>query len=228
MTTTLEKELADFLGEPSAPPSPSTPSSPDPLSFLDGIAEDKPKSKRKIYPTFPDPDGTAAALAKRSRELSDAAEELKTNNKLLGELVLPFWMRHWSGKADTEAGTRVLCDIGPVLVICQARVTKMTSDKALAPVRHIIGNRQDDLFHSTFEIKIEGDDIPTTSAPALVTELKALFTRHGAGKALKVEKQFKPYPAFFTQRHVLFTPEQNMEINRAMPIVTQVKCKDIA
>jgi hypothetical protein len=63
---------------------------------------------------------------------------------------------------------------------------------------------------------------------ALVTELKALFTKHGAAKALEVKKEYKAYPAFHTQRHVLFTAAENMEINAALPIVTQVKTKDIS
>src|SRR5437899_10028656 len=106
----IDTELAAFLGDATAPTPTATTKGvtpPDPLAFLDGIGESKPKGKRKTYPTFPDEDGNAARMARRSLDLADAADQLATNNKMLGAHVLPFWMQYWNGKAETESGIRV-------------------------------------------------------------------------------------------------------------------------
>ena len=226
----IDLDLAAFLGDaPAAPtPTPTGVKPPDVLSLLDDIAASKPKGKRKTYPQFPDEDGIAAGMARKSLDLADAADQLATNNKLLGSHVLPFWMNYWSGKAETESGVRVEADQGAVLVICQAKLKKLESDKALDPVRHILKGKEADLFHWTFGFSIDGEEIPPVAQAALVTELKALFAKHGAAKALEVKKEYKAYPAFHTQRHVLFTAKENMEINGVLPIVTQVKTKDIS
>lgn len=235
MISNLDMDLAAFLGEETAPTPPPRQTVPttDPLAFLDGMAEAKPKGKGKEYPLLPDPDGRAAKMAARSIDLAGAKEQLDTNNKLLAELVLPFWIKHWHGKTDFESGVKVQTDTGAaVLVICQSRVKKMEGEKALDPVRSLFRrNDRDlvpDLFHWGFSIKIDGNEIPPEVAPALVKELKELFAKHGANKALTTEKEYKPYPSFFTQRHVLFTPEQNLAINNAIPIVTQVKTKGVS
>jgi hypothetical protein len=54
-----------------------------------------------------------------------------------------------------------------------------------------------------------------------------LFAKHGATEALSVKRSFKPRPAFFTSRHTLFTPEQNMAIDAVCPLVCSVKVKGV-
>lgn len=228
-TATLDPEIAAFMGIAAEPTNqPTTTQTADPLAFLDGIGAEPVTKSGKVYPVLPDNDGTAAQLAKRSIELSDAKEQLETNNKLLGELVTPYFFRHWHGKPEFESSIRVQCDIGSVLVTCMKKVSKMKDTKTLDPVRHILGAKEKDLFYHTFDLKVDGDEIPPANVGGLVTEMKALFAKHGATKALKVERQYKPYPAFFTQRMIAFTPEQNMEINRNMRMTTAVKVKGVS
>ena len=239
MNRILDPELAAFLGdlpgEGKTPPPLTTAQRPapppaDPLAVLDGIAEKKPDGKRKDYPTFPDALGEAAQLAARSLELADLADQLETNNRQLGEMIVPFWFSHWQGKAETEAG--VLVDVPEkgkqVRVVCQAKLVKMASKAALDPIRPLLGGKEADLFHDTFALKIDGEKIPPAAMTPLVTELKALFAKHGASKALTAERQYKAYPAFHTQRHVLFTPEQNLKINQTVRLITQVKSKNVS
>ena len=204
------------------------PQAVDPLACLDDIGADSPKSgKRKSYPNFPDSDGTAADLATRIIELADAKAQLETNNKLLGEHVTPFYFRSCAGKSDVESSVRIACPSGAVLVTFKAQAKKMPDNSSAKQVAHIIGKHEAALFRHTFDLKIDGDEIPAAAVPAVVAGLKALFAQHGCTKALKVEKQFVPYPSFHTQRHVLFTPEQNMEIHRAIPVITSVKTKGV-
>lgn len=224
MKTLDAMELADFLGESSTVASPS-PSS-DPLSCLDGLAEAQPASTGKAYPQYPDPDGTGATLAKRALELADAADEQKTNNKLIGDLVTGFYYRHWHGKPEPMSSVRVICDAGPILVTFK-KAAKTLTRPALDPVRHILGPHEPTLFRDAFEIKVDGDEVPAAAIAPLVAELKTVFARHGATKALSVKRQYKPTENFFTRRHTLFTPEQNLELNRTIQVTTSVKARDV-
>ena len=221
IATTLDTELAAFMAEPVATPQPST----APPSFLDGISEDKPKSQRSTYPALPDTDGTAAAMGQRSIELSDSADILKTNNKQLGEYFLPHWFRYAYRKPEPETAMRLDTGNGPVLCVATSKLLKMTTTKALDAVRGIFNGSADRLFFWTFDLSVDSDNIPPANQEGFVKDLRALCAQHGA--KLEVKKEFKAKPNFFTERHALFTPEQNLEINRAMPLITSVKVKGV-
>lgn len=196
--------------------------------LLADIGESKPKTKRSSYPPFPDEDGTAMMLAQTSISLSEAKDQLETNNRMLSELVRPYFFDHYAGKAEVESSIRVDAGEGrAVLVTLKNQLKKMESQDVLAPVRDLLKGREDDLFYSTFEIKIAGEEIPPKATAPLVVELKQIFARHGATKALSVKKDFRPRPAFFTSRHSLFTPEQNMQIDAVAPVITAVKVKGV-
>ena len=51
------------------------------------------------------------------------------------------------------------------------------------------------------------------------------FARHGAGAALSAKAVFKPTKEFHTARHTLFTAEQNLEIDKVVPVSASVKTK---
>jgi hypothetical protein len=197
-------------------------------ALLGGIGESKTKSKRTSYSVLPDPDGIAATMAQTSINLSDAKDQLETNNRLLGDLVRPYFFAHYHGKAETESSIRVeAMDGKAVLVTLKNQCKKIDAPSALAPIQNILAGREKDLFYSTFDIKISGEDIPTTAMAPLITDLKALFERHGASKALSLKRDLKPRPAFFTSRHTLFTVEENITIDSVCPVITAIKVKGV-
>ncbi len=197
-------------------------------TLLEGIGQSKPKTKRTSYPQFPDADGTAMMLAQTSINLSEAKDQLETNNRMLGDLIRPFFFQYYAGKTEVESSLRVDAGEGrAVLVTLKNQVKKMESLEAIAPVKDIINGRAGELFSSSFEIKITGEAIPTPATAPLIAELKQIFARHGASNALSVKRDFRPTPAFFTSRHRLFTPEQNIQIDAVVPIITSVKVKGV-
>lgn len=197
-------------------------------TLLESIGDSTPKTKRASYPAFPDEDGTAMMLAQTSINLSEAKDQLETNNRMLGELVRPYFFQYYAGKSNVESSIRVDAGEGKaVLVTLKNQCKKLTAPSDIAPVQDILKGREKELFNSSFEIKIAGEEIPTNATAPLVTELKALFARHGASRALSVKKEFKPAPAFFASRHTLFTPAENMAIDAVVPVVTAVKVKGV-
>lgn len=197
-------------------------------TLLEGIGEARPKTKRASYPQFPDEDGTAMMLAQTSINLSETKDQLETNNRMLGELIRPFFFTYYAGKTELESSIRVDAGEGKaVLVTLKNQCKKLNAPSDIAPVQDIFKGREKELFTASFDITISGDEIPARDTVPLVAELKQIFARHGASKALSVKRSFKPSPAFFASRHTLFTPEENMLIDAVVPVITSIKVKGV-
>ena len=80
-------------------------------------------------------------------------------------------------------------------------------------------------FKQSFELKIKGDLIPEAADEEIIGELQALFARHNAGAALSAKAVFKPTKEFHTARHTLYSAEENMEIDKVVPVAASVKTK---
>ena len=73
--------------------------------------------------------------------------------------------------------------------------------------------------------KIKGDLIPEAAAEEIIGELQALFARHNAGAVLSAKAVFKPTKEFHTARHKLYSTNENMEIDKVVPVAASVKTK---
>jgi len=80
-------------------------------------------------------------------------------------------------------------------------------------------------FKQPFELKIQSNLIPEAAAEEIIGELQALFTRHNAGAALSAKAVFKPTKEFHTARHTLYSADENMEIDKGVPVAASVKTK---
>ena len=59
----------------------------------------------------------------------------------------------------------------------------------------------------------------------IIGELQALFARHNAGAALSAKTVFEPTKEFHTARHMMYSAEENMEIDKVVPAAASVKTK---
>ena len=80
-------------------------------------------------------------------------------------------------------------------------------------------------FKQSLELKIKGDLISEAAAEEIIGELQALFARHNAGAALSAKAVVKPTKEFHTARHTLYSAEENMEIDKVVPVAGSVKTK---
>ena len=94
-----------------------------------------------------------------------------------------------------------------------------------APILRVVGEKGAAFFKQSFELKIKGDLIPEAAVEEIIGELQEIFARHGAGAALSAKAVFKPNKEFHTARHTLFTAEQNLEIDKVVPVSASVKTK---
>ena len=94
-----------------------------------------------------------------------------------------------------------------------------------APIIRAVGDKGAQFFKQSFELKIKGDLIPESAVESIIGELQEIFARHGAGAALSAKAVFKPTRDFHTARHTLFSAEQNLEIDKVVPVSASVKTK---
>jgi len=194
---------------------------------LAGIATKSPAAKTaKAYPVLPDPDGQAAALVEGILDKSEPLEALERALEIeKGELIAfakPFYFAHHAGQMAVASSIEARAGEKVVRVGFSNSYRGSADD---APILRAVGDKGAQFFKQSFELKIKGDMIPESAVESIIGELQDLFARHGAGAALSAKAVFKPAKDFHTARHTLFTAEQNLEIDKVVPVSASVKTK---
>ena len=194
---------------------------------LAGIATSAPAAKAaKVYPVLPDPDGQVAALVEAVLEQNAQIEALEGALEIhKGELIAiakPFYFQHHAGQMAVASSVEARAG-EKVVRIGFSNSYRGTGDDGA--ILRVTGEKGVRFFKQSFELKIKGDLIPEAAVEPLIGELQALFARHGAGAALTAKAVFKPSKDFHTARHTLYSPVENMEIDKVVPVSASVKTK---
>ena len=217
---------------PAAAASPAASTAPAPAGLrkvsLAGFAVQTPASKSaKSYPQLPDPDGQVGEIVTAILEQSAQLEALDGSVELLkAELIAlakPFYFERFSGQHIIASSIEAHGGGGKVVRVGFSNSYRGTADEAT--LVRLAGEHAARLFKQAFEIKIKGDAIPEAAVEPLLAELQELFARHGASSALTAKATIKPTKEFHTARHKLFTPQQNSELDKVVPISASVKTK---
>lgn len=239
MNTTLLEPTP--LQTPAPPPPVAAP--PGALKRMSFGAAKKTKDEGKTaYPVFVDPNGQVAIIAARIKQRTEEFDALegaiKTDKAELKMLVAPFYFTHNKGKHEvpssisvqfpqSDPSGRALAP-GEVLVTFQNRYTKLKFEEGkdpVAPIAAVLGAKMDDWFKATFSIKIDGGLLPEAQSQEIVNEIIAVLTKHNAMEAMQVDEELKPVKSFHAARHLDLTPEQNLALEQACPIIAMVKTK---
>lgn len=175
-----------------------------------------------------DADGTVAALVTKitaAVEELDALEgALEIDKAELRSFATPFYFQRNHDLHDAPSSVEARNAEGRnVLVAFQNRYAQCADD---APVIALLGDeRTARFFRQAFELKIVGDLIPEAEVEPLLAEMQELFARHNAGAALTAKAIIKPTADFHAARHSALTVEENLQLERIVPIVVMVKTK---
>jgi hypothetical protein len=192
---------------------------------LGGIAQksDKPG---KEYPVLPDPNGEVAQLVgsitEHSRQVEALEGALNVEKAELTALAKQFYFDACRGKTAVPSSVSARAGATEVLVTFQNRYKATNDDEAIS---RLLGDAAAQYFHQSFELRINGDEIPEAEAETLIGELQELFARHNASAALSAKAIIKPTKEFHTARHTAFAPEQNLAIDKVVPVIAMVKTK---
>ena len=195
---------------------------------LAGFAVQSPAGKSaKSYPLLPDPDGQVAELVGLILEHSAQVEALEGALTLAKEELIaiakPYYFSHFSGQHIIASSVEARTPDGKAVRVGFSNSYRGTGNEAA--VMQALGEHAARFVSQSFELKIKGEAIPEAAVEPLLAELQELFARHGATSALVAKAVFKPNKEFHTARHTLFTPAQNGEIDKVLPIGASVKTK---
>jgi len=137
-------------------------------------------------------------------------------------IAKPFYFAHHAGQMAVASSIEARSGDKTIRVGFSNSYRGTSDDAAILRAAGEAGAR---FFKQSFELKIKGDLIPEAAVEELIGELQGLFARHNAGAALSAKAVFKPNKDFHTARHTLFTPEQNLEIDKIVPVGASVKTK---
>ena len=194
---------------------------------LGGIAT-KTEKKNTEYPALPDPSGDVAKLTTdivhESREFEALEGSLKLKKAELRSLSQEFFFQHLHGKHDIPSSVEAKgLNDEKVLVTFQSRYASLTDE---TPIIEAIGpDKTAQFFRQSFELKIDGDKIPSNAAEDLIGALQNLFAEYNCPEALTAKAIIKPTSDFHTARHTSLSVEENMAVELACPIVVMVKTK---
>jgi len=194
---------------------------------LGGIAT-KTEKKNTEYPALPDPSGDVAKLTTdivhESREFEALEGSLKLKKAELRSLSQEFFFQHLHGKHDIPSSVEAKgINDEKVLVTFQSRYASLTDE---TPIIEAIGpDKTAQFFRQSFELKIDGDKIPSNAAEDLIGALQNLFAEYNCPEALTAKAIIKPTSDFHTARHTSLSVEENMAVELACPIVVMVKTK---
>ena len=194
---------------------------------LGGIAT-KTEKKNTEYPALPDPSGDVAKLTTdivhESREFESLEGSLKLKKAELRSLSQEFFFQHLHGKHDIPSSVEAKgLNDEKVLVTFQSRYASLTDE---TPIIEAIGpDKTAQFFRQSFELKIDGDKIPSNAAEDLIGALQNLFAEYNCPEALTAKAIIKPTSDFHTARHTSLSVEENMAVELACPIVVMVKTK---
>jgi len=181
---------------------------------LGGIAKKKEDTSNK-YPVYPDEEGKAAEIAARiaeRQEQFDALESsLETDKAELGRILIrPWYLQHFHRKTDVPSSVLVNYTIpadpnlpgskpqpGTVRVTVKEQYYPFPSEDLFIP---ILGDKTEEFFRQSFELKIKGDKLPGEKASELVEKIQKLFADYDCSDALEAKENILPVENFRARR----------------------------
>lgn len=168
---------------------------------------------------LPDPDGRVSQLV--SQYLKNAQDQdllkqcIEHDRAALISLARPFHHHYNSGFREFAPSVEALAEDGRVLRIGFSNSYRAITDEAA--LLKLAGPDGARLFEQTTKISLTLKDLPTSVMEHLKKEIRAALRRCGLPQSLIIKEELHPVRWFHQERHRLFTPEQNAEIDKIAP-----------
>lgn len=157
-------------------------------------------------------DDPEAVTAARRYLTADALEKAaKARKESVKGALLPKLRRAWF-----EANYKAAKSRASLAIVTPGKGELQISFSASwSPKDGVVAALPADLTRTSFEITIDGDELPADKASTFVTELSALAARLGVSTAVKAKVVTVPSPGFGTLRHHRLSVEQNLALEDA-------------
>jgi hypothetical protein len=186
---------------------------------LTGIAA-APSSSRSTHPVVL-ADADTLKLLEQFAQINPQFKTLKNQSETLSkQLADPirrmFWSK-WNG-VEQESST-LLCVAGgrSIKLTCKNAYSKGLSDEA--PLIAAIGQElTTKYFRQATVLKLELDKMPEDCQEKFATQVLELATKLGVTDAVTATQCIQPKPGFHEARSTILTLEQNLAVDKVLPI----------
>lgn len=220
------------------------------------------RASGKTYPQLPADDTTAAHVD----NIISCKEQIETLEASLdqsaGELksrAATHFLRSCNGTNNVPTAYEVAGSEGRTIQV-QVKNRYYPINKAskgaaerIDALKRAAGEAYDKMFRTTFELKIDGDKVPTNTGQRFINSLARLCNlfcyqpspeeadAHEAGMSdiesildlheyaqcdvLTAKEVIAARPSFHTERHAIADAETNLAVNKHMPVSTAIKVK---
>ena len=179
---------------------------------LGAIAKKEKDTTANKYPVYPDETGAASELAARIADRQEQFDALKSaletdKAELSRVLIRPWYLQHfhrktdvpssvlvnWKAPANPLAGPDQEVRTGAVRVTVKEQYYSFDGEDSFVP---ILGDQVAKYFRQAFELKIDGDKLPSDKAGELGEKLQTLFAEYGCLDALEAKETVVPVNNF--------------------------------
>ena len=193
---------------------------------LSAIGAKKSAKKATVYPELQGPRAAelATSITETSEKLDALTAKFDMDKAELRALALPQFFKHCAGKTEIPSSMAAkTADGHQVLVTFQDRYKQPSNEEQL---RTLLGeDKAAKYLRSEFKLEIDSSKIPVEVQQDLVTALVALLDGFECKDALSAGQKVTTTEAFHKERHLVFTPEVNAQIEAIMPMTAAVKTK---
>lgn len=181
--------------------------------------KDYPSPAGLSRPVLPDPDGRVSRLVsqylKNAQDQDSLEQCIERDRAELISVARPFHHHSNAGFREFAPGVEALAEDGRVLRIGFSNSYRAITDEAA--LLKLAGPDGARLFEHTTKISLTLKDLPTSVMEHLKKDIRAALRRCGLPQSLIIKEEMHPVRWFHQERHRLFTPEQNAEIDKIAP-----------
>tara|TARA_Y100000385_G_C12921365_1_gene562717 strand:+ start:184 stop:798 length:615 start_codon:yes stop_codon:yes gene_type:complete len=192
-----------------------------------------PKTEKKEYPTLNDPQGDLAfdvdELVSLTKEADTLYAKSKAIEKNLKERAIKQFFTQYSGKADVPSSMKVNGFSSKIMMSFTSRYKELDIEdkETYRECKALLNGSTKRILQEKFQIKVDGDRIPSASAQEICDALVELFQQYDCEDALSLKQTYAVNKAFHTERHTALTPLENERLQETLPFVTSVKKKGV-
>jgi hypothetical protein len=175
-------------------------------------AASKDGDKARILNPSPELIETLTQFIEHKPKLTALEGTVKALSARAGMLAKPEWFRFFHGRGDASSSMVVSVDGRDVSLVFQRRYSSKADANALAAMG--VGEH----FALATKLEIDMEKMPEEKQQPFIDAVIALAQEQGVTESITAKQALAPKAGVHAQRHILFTPEQNLAIDNIIPL----------
>ena len=208
---------------------------------LKGLKKKKAATgKAKEYPVLKDPDGEVAKMVANLCDLKAKLDQYEGSYDIIKGDLLGLARTEMFGRLKNLGTVKAHGDNGSTVSIsAQNRYYPIDTtaedpngneveNPRVSGLKRIMGDRFARVMDTGLRVEIDIEKVPAHLRQEFIDYLVAGAEIHEAEDSIVAKEVVKPKESFHLDRCELFTEEENMEINKQLPVTMMVRAKGVS